>query len=146
MPEDGVAGEHVNVVGQPHELHIADAVPGEEAEEQGLQDRQEDRDSVQEERGNKEDQDGESRSAGEHEEPFGGGPKPPTSRSYLKAAGAFCAMVASIVLMNSDGLMLPCTRSVSSCCSRVFEVGSSWVSHGIAIFDPRSLDWSIAFW
>ncbi len=38
--------------------------------------------------------------------------------------------------MNSSGVISPCTSSVSSCCSRVLDAGSSWVSHGIAMASP----------
>ncbi len=56
-PEDVVAGEHPHVVGEAHELHVADAVPGEEAEEQGLEDREQHRGAVEQQGREQEDQD-----------------------------------------------------------------------------------------
>lgn len=56
-PEDVVSGEHPYVVGEPHELHVADAVPGEEAQEQRLHDWEQDGDAVQQQGREQEDQD-----------------------------------------------------------------------------------------
>ena len=54
------AGEHPHVVGEPHELHVADAVPGEEAEEQGLHDGEQHGGAVKQQGREQEDQDRES--------------------------------------------------------------------------------------
>ena len=57
-PEDVIGGEHPDVVLQPDELHVADAVPGKEAEQQGLQDGEQHGCAVEQQGREQEDQDG----------------------------------------------------------------------------------------
>ncbi len=55
---------------------------------------------------------------------------------FGKYRGAFAAIVESTSDSNLSGLMLPCASSTRSCCTLVFDVGSSSVSHGLAVCAP----------